>query len=97
MNTSDDTDARRLDGNALGGPLADLFALDLTVATIICAHCHGEAPLAAHHVYADAPALVVRCPGCTSVVMRCGSDRRGVRFEMTGVRLLTVEQAVQQT
>jgi hypothetical protein len=90
VNASDDTDARRLDGNALGGPLAELFAPDLTTATVICAHCGSEAPLAAHQVYADAPALVVRCPGCTGVVMRCASDRRGVRFEMTGVRLLTV-------
>lgn len=85
-----DTDARLLDGNALGGPLAELFAPDLTAATIICAHCGGQTPLAAHQVYADAPALVVRCPGCTGIVMRCASDRRGVRFEMTGVRLLTV-------
>lgn len=90
MNASDNTDARRLDGNALGGPLADLFVPDLTAATVTCAHCGGDAPLAAYQVYADAPALVVRCAGCTAVVMRYATDRHSVRFEMTGVRLLTL-------
>jgi antirestriction protein len=96
VNASDDTDARRLDGNALGGPLGELFAADLTAATVTCAHCGGAAPLATHQVYADAPALVVRCPGCTGVVMRCASDQRGIRFEMTGVRLLTVVAPVEE-
>jgi Family of unknown function (DUF6510) len=90
VNAADDTDARYLDGNAIGGPLTELFAADLTAAMVICASCGNEQPLAAHRVYPDAPAMVVRCPGCTSVVMRYASDARGVRFEMTGVRLLTV-------
>ena len=91
MNASDSTDTGRLDGNVLGGPLAELFAADLTVAIVACVHCGDQAPMAAFQVYADAPAFVVRCPGCTGVVMRCASDPRGVRFEMTGVRLLSVE------
>ncbi|QBJ89072.1 hypothetical protein D0Z67_01195 [Streptomyces seoulensis] len=32
----------RLDGNALAGPLSELFAVDLTVATRRCAHCGAE-------------------------------------------------------
>jgi hypothetical protein len=97
VNASDDTDARYLDGNAMGGPLAELFAPDLTAAMIICANCGNEKPLAAHPVYPDAPAMVVRCPGCTSVVMRYVSDQRGVRFEMTGVRLLTIAESSDQS
>lgn len=90
MSTPDDTEPARLDGNALGGPLAELFTTDLTAAIVTCAHCGGVAPLATHHVYADAPALVVRCPGCTGVVLRYASDTHGLRFEMTGIRLVTV-------
>jgi ribosomal protein S27E len=90
VNTNDSIDARRLDGNVLGGPLGDLFAPDVTMAAVTCAHCGRVTPLAAHQVYADAPAFVVRCPGCTDVVMRCASDERGVRFEMTGVRMLVI-------
>ena len=97
MNAHDDTDARYLDGNAMGGPLTELFTQDLTTATLICVHCGGEKPLAAHPVYPDAPAMVVRCPGCTGVVMRYASDQHGVRFEMTGVRLLTITERGDQT
>src|SRR5918996_4454207 len=69
VNPSADTDARYLDGNALGGPLAELFAPDITTAMITCAHCGAQAALATYQVYPDAPALVVCCPGCAGVVM----------------------------
>jgi Family of unknown function (DUF6510) len=90
VNASDNPDDRRLDGNVLGGALAELFVPDLTTATVTCAHCGRNAILAAYQVYADAPALVARCPGCSGVVLRCASDRHGLRFEMTGARLLSV-------
>jgi hypothetical protein len=79
---------RRLDGNAAAGVLGQVLAVDTTTAVSTCAHCGNPAPLGAHLVYADAPALVVRCPGCMQVVMRCASDDGGLRLEMSGVRLL---------
>jgi hypothetical protein len=88
--TPHDTEPARLDGNTLGGPLAELFTTDLTAAIVTCAHCGNTAPLAAHHLYPDAPALVLRCPACTRVVLRYTSDTHGLRFEMTGIRLLTM-------
>jgi hypothetical protein len=81
MSTPDDTEPAHLDGNALGGPLAELFTTDLTAAVVTCMHCGRVAPLATYHVYADAPALVARCPGCTGVVfaLRVGHARPTVR------------------
>ncbi|GAA5168181.1 DUF6510 family protein [Amycolatopsis dongchuanensis] len=79
-----------LDGNAIAGPLSELFAVDLAAATVTCASCGSSGPLAAHDLYPDAPALVVRCPSCTEVVLRFASDSRGIRLDMTGTRLLTV-------
>jgi hypothetical protein len=79
---------RRLDGNAAGGVLMEMLAVDPTTAFVTCAHCGQGALLAEHLVYADAPALVLRCPGCMQVVMRCASDGAGRRLEMSGVRLL---------
>ena len=84
---------RRLDGNAAGGVLAEVFAVDATTAVSTCAHCGEPAPLGAHLVYADAPALVLRCPSCMQVVLRCASDAAGLRLEMTGVRLLRMTPA----
>ncbi|MGY1644553.1 DUF6510 family protein [Geodermatophilus sp. SYSU D00703] len=79
---------RRLDGNAAAGVLGEVLAVDPTTAVSTCVHCGATAPLGQHLVYADAPALVLRCPSCMQVVLRCGSDTAGMRLEMTGVRLL---------
>jgi ribosomal protein S27E len=86
----DDAAERRLDANAAAGPLAELFAVDLTVAMATCAGCGNTAPLAAHLLYAHAPALVVRCPNCAAVVLRYASSGRRLRLDLTGARLLTV-------
>jgi len=59
-----------LDGNALAGPLRDVFAVDVTAATSRCASCGQVGAVAALHVYASAPGLVARCPGCEEVVLR---------------------------
>ena len=90
MTDHDDAPSRRLDGNAAGGPLAELFTVDLTVALATCAGCGRRAPLAEHDLYADAPALVLRCPSCTAVVLRYAASRDGLRLDLTGARLLIV-------
>jgi Family of unknown function (DUF6510) len=83
-----DSGDRRLDGNAAGGPLSEVLAVDPTMAVATCAHCGRAAALGEHLLYADAPALVLRCPGCMQVVLRCASDAAGFRLEMRGIRLL---------
>ena len=66
-----------VDGNALAGPLRELFAVDVTAAVVRCAGCGATGALATLTVYVDAPGLVARCPGCTDVVLRVvrGPDR----------------------
>lgn len=93
MSGTIDQPERRLDGNAAAGVLTEILALEPTTAMATCAHCGGRAALGAHLVYADAPALVLRCPTCMQVVLRCASDETGVRLEMSGVLLLSVPAA----
>lgn len=88
--TADITAARRLDGNAAGGALGELFTVDLTAAQCRCAGCGSTAMLGAHHLYADAPALVVRCPSCTQVVLRYTSLEGRILLDMRGAQLLTI-------
>jgi hypothetical protein len=88
------TDSSYTDGNALAGPLRELFALDLTTATGRCAGCGAENPVATLRVYGPAPGLVARCPSCAEVVLRlvrgpdaAWLDLRGtvhLRIPMTG-------------
>lgn len=90
MTTPQEPRDRHLDGNALGGPLADVFTFDPSAAIITCAHCGRSGPMAADLLYPDAPAFVLRCPSCTGVVMRYSSDGRRIRLDMTGTRLLSI-------
>ena len=91
--TSDATAVRRLDGNAAAGALAELFAVDVTTAQSHCASCGGTSMLGAHHLYADAPALVLRCPTCSEVVLRFSSRDGRLLLDITGARLLTFSSA----
>ncbi|WP_043497519.1 DUF6510 family protein [Georgenia sp. SUBG003] len=88
MTADDETTSRRLDGNAAAGPLRDLFTVDLAAATVVCAGCARTAALATYTAYADAPALVLRCPDCSGVVLRFSSADGTVRLDLTGTRLL---------
>jgi hypothetical protein len=82
---------RRLDGNAAAGPLSELFTVDLVAAISTCAHCGRDAALGEHLVYADAPALVVRCPTCTGVVLRYASAGGRIRIDLSGARLVVLD------
>jgi hypothetical protein len=59
-----------LDGNALAGPLGEIFAVDLTRAVGRCASCGLTGPVASLRVYGPEPGLVARCPGCEEVILR---------------------------
>ena len=61
---------RRLDGNAIGGLMLELFGVEMTTATGVCRSCGAAEPVARLEVYMDAPGTVVRCLHCKSVVMR---------------------------
>jgi len=62
--------ADHLDGNALAGPLAEIFTADVTAAVSRCATCGLTGPVGTLRVYDRAPGLVARCPGCEEVVLR---------------------------
>jgi hypothetical protein len=59
-----------VDGNALAGPLRELFTGDVTVASWQCADCGTHGVIAELRVYDHAPGLVGRCYGCETVVLR---------------------------
>jgi hypothetical protein len=84
------SELRRVDGNALGGVLSEVFAADLTMATTTCAGCRGMAPLAVLHVYLDAPGAVARCPGCGVVQLRLVSNETRTWLDLTGIRVLEI-------
>lgn len=59
----------RLDGNAIGGLLLELFGAELTAAPCVCAGCGAREEMARLDVYVGA-GIVVRCRHCESVMIR---------------------------
>ncbi len=78
----------RLDGNAIGGLLQELFVREMTVAEGTCAHCGHVGAVGAVHVYMQAPGVVVRCPACEQVLMRIVRGRDRYYLDLTGIRCL---------
>ena len=78
----------RLDGNAAGGVLGEIFALELTAAVSTCLSCGAVGQVGSLTVYAHAPGVVVRCPGCGAVLLRIVEGGGRIWLELTGVRSL---------
>ena len=79
---------RRLDGNALAGPLGAVFAVDLTSAIATCGTCSQAAPIAESMLFVDAPAYVLRCRGCAGVLLRYGQLGQRWHLDLSGTSLL---------
>ena len=78
------------DGNALAGPLGELFATDMTTAIGRCKHCGLTGALATLRVYGQAPGLVARCPGCDGVVLRLVRGPESAWLDLTGALTLRI-------
>jgi hypothetical protein len=78
-----------VDGNALAGPLAEIFAVDLTAAVGRCAGCGRTGAVGTLRVYMRAPGLVARCPSCDTVVVRLvpGPDRIWLDLRMVSLEI----------
>ncbi|MBO2447539.1 hypothetical protein J4573_10610 [Actinomadura barringtoniae] len=75
-----------LDGNALAGPLGEVFAADITTAVGQCAHCGLTGAIATLRVYGPEPGMVARCPGCEGVVLRLVRTPDAAMLDFTGAR-----------
>jgi hypothetical protein len=72
------------DGNALAGPLGEVFAVDITAAVMTCAGCGRRDRIAALHVYGGETGLVARCAGCDNVVLRYAHTPSGDWLDLRG-------------
>ncbi|MET8648744.1 DUF6510 family protein [Nocardia aurea] len=69
-------DDSHVDGNALAGPLSEIFVGDVTICACRCGVCGATAPLARAMVYLGAGA-VVRCAFCSAIVLRLTTTPQG--------------------
>ena len=78
------------DGNALAGPLREIFAVDVTAAVGQCVSCGLIGPVAAMRVYQRAPGAVARCPGCEEVILRLVRGPRAAWLDLRGTVSLQI-------
>ncbi|MDP9281647.1 MAG: DUF6510 family protein [Chloroflexota bacterium] len=79
------TDDRTLDGNAVAGMLEQLFGADMTAADSQCAGCGREGQVGTLLAYTSAPGVVLRCPTCSTVMLRMVETPRGTLVEAKGL------------
>lgn len=72
------------DGNALAGPFAEIFTIDMTVAQTTCAACSRNASVADLRVYGSAAGFVARCAGCDEVIARYVRTPRSAWLDLRG-------------
>ena len=82
-----------LDGNAMAGDLADIFAVDVTAAVATCAGCGRSGAVAELRLWSAAPGLVARCPQCTDVVLRLVRAPDRVFLDLRGALRLEIPLA----
>jgi hypothetical protein len=78
------------DGNALGGPLQDVFSVDVTAATGRCANCGRVGPIAEARLFDHAPGMVARCISCDQVVLRMVRGPGRAWLDLRGLTYLQV-------
>jgi uncharacterized protein DUF6510 len=78
------------DGNALAGPLAEIFAVDVTAAVGCCSGCGSTGPVARLRVYGPQPGLVARCPDCEQVVLRLVRGPEAAWLDLRGTVSLRI-------
>jgi hypothetical protein len=82
-----------LDGNSIGGLLLDVFGSEMTIARSVCVYCGATAQVAELVVYLEAPGTVVRCRGCSGVLMVI-VDVRGIKcVDLRGLAALETAPA----
>jgi hypothetical protein len=84
----------RLDGNAAGGALREVFARDVTAAVATCAGCGAARPIGALLDYGHAMGVILRCPACDAAILRLARTPGQLRIDASGLRLLVIPDGV---
>jgi hypothetical protein len=85
-----DVESLKLDGNAAGGLLNEVFPFEMTTAEIVCAGCSTTKLVAELMLYAHGMGSVLRCPACDTAVLRITHIRDSYRLDLSGVSALQI-------
>jgi len=81
------TSELRLDGNAIGGLLLEVFGAEVTAAPCVCGSCGAREEMARLDVYIGA-GIVVRCRHCEGVMLRIVQGHGQTWLDLSGAASL---------
>jgi ribosomal protein S27E len=84
-------DEHRLDGNAAGGTLGEIFAFEMTTAQVSCANCGTLWRVGQAMVYVHDMGTIVRCAACDNPLIRVAQNPRGSFLDLRGMSYLRLE------
>ncbi len=86
-------DERRLDGNAAGGTLGEIFAFEMTTVRAACTSCGSVSRVGQMMLHAHDARTILRCPTCDDTLIRISHPRGRYWLDLRGVSYLQVEEA----
>ena len=86
---------QKLDGNAAGGVLREIFPFEMTMAEVTCNACEAIGPIGVLAAYMHGMGTILRCPRCDNVLIRIVHARGRYLLDMRGVRVLQIKEEQQ--
>ncbi len=83
----------RLDGNAAGGALRDVFAQEMTGAIATCGGCGSVGPVGTLLEYGRGMGVILRCPLCDAPMLRMVFTPGWIGLDASGIALLLIPQS----
>ena len=80
----------KLDGNAAGGILQEIFPFEMTLVQATCVGCGVSGAIGELAVYMHGMGTVIRCPSCDNVLIRVVQAKGRYWLDMRGVRVLQI-------
>jgi hypothetical protein len=80
----------RLDGNAAGGLLNEIFPFEMTAAKATCGGCGREKPIGELMLYQHEMGAILRCAGCDTALIRITHIRECYRLDLSGMSCLLI-------
>jgi hypothetical protein len=87
------TEEMRLDGNAAGGVLREIFTREMTPAVATCTGCGRAGPVGALLEYGHGMGVILRCPTCDTAVLRIVHSPGWLRVDASGISLLMIPES----
>ena len=80
----------RLDGNAAGGLLNEIFPFEMTAAEATCGCCGRTRPVGELMLYGHDLGAILRCVDCDTALIRITHIRGNYRLDLSGMSCLLI-------